>query len=113
MKKIDLATAVTTVVTVAAVSRLRVVEAFAPARLSLPANMRSMASKLARRLRRQIDNRVAAAIAYHETKVAPATPGDLCDGELGSFGAYRGISDSAGDRHRRAQFVSQVLRVAR
>jgi hypothetical protein len=113
MKKIDLATAVTTAVTVAAVSRLRVVEAFGPARLSLPANMRSMASKLARCLRRQIDNRVAAAIAYHETKVAPATPGDLCDGELRNFGAYRRISGSAGNRYRRAKFGSQVLRVAR
>lgn len=56
---------------------------------------------------------VAAAIAYRALKVAPAAPGDLCDGELGNFGAYRGIFGSAGDRHRRAKFGSQVLRVAR
>lgn len=98
MRNICPTTAVTAVVAVAA--RIRTVEALRPAGRNLPEGLRSRASRLFRRLRRLIDNSVAAAIAYREQQATLSTLGKLSDAELRDFGVYRGSPASPFHRYR-------------
>ncbi len=107
MKKIHLMTAAIAVVAVAVVSQLRTVEAFKPVRPDLSANLRFMAGKLSRRLRRLVNNWVAAAIAYREHQATLSALGKLSDAELKDFGVYRGSLGSPFHRYRDVKFSAR------
>ena len=100
MKKICLMTTVTMVVAVAVLSQMRAVEAFGPAGPNLRERLHSAAGKLSRRLRRMINDWVAAAIAYREHRVTLFALRNLSDAELKDFGADRGSPRGALHRYR-------------
>jgi uncharacterized protein YjiS (DUF1127 family) len=100
MKKICLMTAVTMVVAVAVLSQMRAVEALSSAGANLRERLHSAAGKWSRRLRRMVDDWVAAAIAYREHRVTLFALRNFSDAELRDFGVSRGSSGSAVHRHR-------------
>ncbi len=106
MKKIYLMTAVTLIVTIAVLSQMRSAEAFAPAGPGLRQRLHAAARKTFRRLRRLLDNLVAAGIAYREHHVTLSALRNLSDTELKDFGVYRGSPRSAFHRYRDVKFTS-------
>jgi hypothetical protein len=97
MKKICL---MTMVVAVAVLSRMWAVEALSPAGPNLRERLHSAAGKWSRRLRRMVDDWVAAAIAYREHRVTLFALRNFSDAELRDFGVYRGSPGSAFHRYR-------------
>lgn len=95
MKKIYLMTAVTMIVAVSVRSQMRAAETFSPAGPDLRERLHSAARKLSRRLRRMVDNWVAAALAYREQQAMLSALRNLSDAELKDFGVYRGSPGSA------------------
>jgi uncharacterized protein YjiS (DUF1127 family) len=107
MKKICLMTAVTMVVAAAVLSRMRAVEALSPAGPNPRERLHSAAGKWSRRLRRMVDDWVAAAIAYRERRVTLFALRNFSDAELRDFGVYRASSGSFFHRHRDVKFTSR------
>ena len=99
MKKTHLMSAVAMIVVVAVVSHMRAVELLnsGPA---LRQRLYVAAAGLSRRLRRSVNNWIAAMIAYRAHQVTLAALGNLSDPELKDFGVYRGSPGSAFHRHR-------------
>jgi uncharacterized protein YjiS (DUF1127 family) len=100
MEKIYLMSAVTMVVAVAVLSRMRAVGALSPAGPNLRQRLHSGAGKLLRRLRRMINDWVAGAIAYREHRVTLFALRNLSGPELKDFGVYRGSPAGACRRDR-------------
>ena len=107
MKKIYLMTAVTTIVAVSVRSRMRAAETLSPAGPDLRERLYFAARKLSRRLRRMVDNWVAAALAYREQQATLSALRNLSDAELKGFGVYRGRPGSALHRYRDIKLSSR------
>lgn len=106
MKKICLMSVATMVVAFAVLSQMRAVEAFGPAGQNLRQRLHSAAGKLSRHLRRMINDRVAAAIADREQRVAPFALRELSDAELKDFGRDRGGAGGAFHRYRNVKLTT-------
>jgi uncharacterized protein YjiS (DUF1127 family) len=106
MKKIYLMTAVAAIVVVAVMSQMRAAEALNPEGPSLRQRLYAAAARLSRRLRRIVNNRIAAMIAYRAHQATLSALGNLSDPELKDFGVYRGSPGSAFHRHRDVKFPS-------
>jgi hypothetical protein len=104
MKKIYLRTAMTMVVAVAVLARMR---AFSPAAPDLRQRLHSGAGKLSGFLRRMVNDWVAAAIAYRERRVTQFALRNPSDIELKDFGGYRGNPGSALHRYRGVKFATR------
>jgi uncharacterized protein YjiS (DUF1127 family) len=100
MKKIYLMSAVAMIAVVAAVSRMRAAEVLSPAGPASRQRLYAAAARLSRRLRRSVNNWIAAMIAYRAHQATLAALGNLSDPELKDFGVYRGSPGSAFHRHR-------------
>jgi uncharacterized protein YjiS (DUF1127 family) len=106
MKKICLMTAAAAIVVVAVVSEMRAAATLNPAGPGLRRSLYVVAARLSRRLRRIVDNRIAAMIAYRAHQATLSALGNLSDSELRDFGVYRGSPASAFHRHRDIKFPS-------
>ena len=100
MKKIYPMTAVTMVVAVPVLSRMRAVGAFNLASPNLRQRLRSGAGRFSRCLRRMVNDWVAAAIAHREHRVTLFALRNLSGPELKDFGVYRGSPAGACRRDR-------------
>lgn len=97
MTKIYLMTAATMVAAVAILSPMRAAGALGPAGPNLRERLHSVAGKLSRGLRRMVNDRVAAAIAYREHRVtlfALRNPSDPELRDVGAGGAVVAIATS-------------------
>jgi len=106
MKKFYLMSTVALIVVVAVVSQMRAAEALNPAGPGLRQRLYAAAAGLSRRLRRTVNNWIAAMIAYREHQATLSALGNLSDTELKDFGVYRGSPGSVVHRHREAKFKS-------
>jgi len=113
MKKIYLMTSAAAIVAVAVVSEMRAAEALNPAGPGLRRSLYVVAARLSRRLRRIVNNWIAAMIAYRAHQVTLAALGNLSDPELKDFGVYRGSPGSAFHRHRDFKCASKRPRCPR
>jgi hypothetical protein len=107
MKKIYLMTSAAAIVAVAVVSEMRAAEALNPAGPGLRRSLYVVAARLSRRLRRIVNNWIAAMIAYRAHQATLSAPGNLPDPELGDFGVYRGSPGSGFHRHCDVKFPSR------
>jgi len=107
MKKTCPMTAVTAVVSVSLVPKILAAEAFRPARASLQQELHSATGRLSRRLRRLLNNWVAAAIAHREQQATLSVLRSRSDAELKGFGIYRGGLGRAHDRRRGNELVAR------
>lgn len=113
MKKTHLMSAVAMIVVVAVVSHMRAVELLNSAGPALRQRLYVAAAGLSRRLRRSVNNWIAAMIAYRAHQVTLAALGNLSDPELKDFGVYRGSPGSAFHRHRDFKCASKRPRCPR
>jgi uncharacterized protein YjiS (DUF1127 family) len=100
MKKIHLMSAAAAIVAVAAVFRMRAAEVSDLAGPGLRQRLDAAAAGLSRRLRRTVNNRIAAMIAYRARQATRSALCNLSHIELKDFGVYRGSPGSAFHRLR-------------